>query len=113
MRKINSKSSICKESVKVGPSKDTPFTQKLDILPIRAAFADREKNRKSLVSGGGSGGGGGRAGVVAAADSKMVSADSKMVSADSKLVSANFTGHLQQFYFTSSRNSFFTKIKEI
>ena len=80
---------------------------------IRAAFADREKNRKSLVSGGGSGGGGGRAGVVAAADSKMVSADSKMVSADSKLVSANFTGHLQQFYFTSSRNSFFTKIKEI
>ena len=83
------------------------------LLPIRAAFADREKNRKSLVSGGGSGGGGGRAGVVAAADSKMVSADSKMVSADSKLVSANFTGHLQQFYFTSSRNSFFTKIKEI
>ena len=81
--------------------------------PIRAAFADREKNHKSLVSGGGSGGGGGRAGVVAAADSKMVSADSKMVSADSKLVSANFTGHLQQFYFTSSQNSFFTKIKEI
>ena len=68
-------------------------------LPIRAAFADREKNHKSLVSGGGSGGGGGRAGVVAAADSKMVS--------------ANFTGHLQQFYFTSSQNSFFTKIKEI
>ena len=31
-------------------------------LPIRAAFADREKNRKSLVSGGGSGGGGGRGG---------------------------------------------------
>ena len=26
-------------------------------LPIRAAFADREKNRKSLVSGGGSGDG--------------------------------------------------------
>ena len=46
------------------------------------------------------------------ADSTMVSADSKMVSADSKMVSANFTGHLQQFYFTS-RNSFFTKIKEI
>ena len=76
------------------------------LIPIRAAFADREKNRKSLVSGGDSGGGGGRAGVGAVADSKMVSADSK-------LVSANFTGHLQQFYFTSSRNSFFTKIKEI
>ena len=58
--------------------------------PVRA-IADWEKNRKSLVSGGG------RAGVVAAADSKMVSADSKMVSADSKLVSANFTGYLQQF----------------
>ena len=85
----------------------------LSFLPIRAAFANREKNCKSLVSGGGSGGGGGRAGVVAAADSKMVLADSKMVSADSKLVSANFTGHLQQFYFTSSQNSFFTKIKEI
>ena len=58
-------------------------TAKLSIfrlnIQIRAAFADREKNRKSLVSGGGSGGGGGRAGVVAAADSKMVSADSKMV----------------------------------
>ena len=26
-------------------------------IPIRAAFADREKNHKSLVSGGGSGGG--------------------------------------------------------
>ena len=34
----------------------------LSFLPIRAAFADREKNRKSLVSGGGSGGGGGRGG---------------------------------------------------
>ena len=32
------------------------------LIPIRAAFADREKNRKSLVSGGGSGGGGGRGG---------------------------------------------------
>ena len=31
-------------------------------LPIRAAIADREKNRKSLVSGGVSGGGGGRGG---------------------------------------------------
>ena len=31
-------------------------------IPIRAAFADREKNRKCLVSGGGSGGGGGRGG---------------------------------------------------
>ena len=87
-------------------------------LPIRAAFVDWEKNRKCLVSGGGSGGGGGRAGVVAAADSKMVSADSKMVLADSKmvladskLVSANFTGQLQQFYFTSSRNSFFNENK--
>ena len=30
-------------------------------LPIRAAFVDREKNRKSLVSGGGSKGGGGSA----------------------------------------------------
>ena len=29
------------------------------LLPIRAAFADQEKNRKSLVSGGGSGDGGG------------------------------------------------------
>ena len=29
-------------------------------LPIRAAIADREKNRKSLISGGVSGGGGGR-----------------------------------------------------
>ena len=75
-------------------------------IPVRAAIADWEKNCKSLVSSGGSGGGGGRAGVVAAADSKMVSADSK-------LVSANFTGHLQQFYFTSSQNSFFAKIKEI
>ena len=28
-------------------------------IPVRAAFADREKNRKSLVSGGGSGGRGG------------------------------------------------------
>ena len=28
-------------------------------LPVRTAFADREKNRKRLVSGGGSGGGGG------------------------------------------------------
>ena len=28
-------------------------------IPIRAAFADREKNRKSLVSGGGGGRGGG------------------------------------------------------
>ena len=46
-------------------------------------------------------------------DSKMVSTDTKMVSADSKMVSANFTGLLQQFYFTSSRNSFFTKVKEI
>ena len=81
------------------------------MIPIRVAFADWEKNRKSLVSGGGSGGGGGRAGVVAAADSKMVSVDSKMVSADSKLVWANFTSHLQQFYFTSSQNSFFSEIK--
>ena len=31
-------------------------------IPIRAAFADRDKNRKRLVSGGGSGGGGGRGG---------------------------------------------------
>ena len=30
--------------------------------PIRVAFADWEKNCKSLVSGGGSGGGGGRGG---------------------------------------------------
>ena len=30
--------------------------------PIRVAFANWEKNRKSLVSGGGSGGGGGRGG---------------------------------------------------
>ena len=29
------------------------------LIPIRAAFADREKNRKSLVSGDGSRGGGG------------------------------------------------------
>ena len=32
------------------------------ILPIRAAFADWEKNRKSLISGGGSSGGGSRVG---------------------------------------------------
>ena len=32
------------------------------LIPIRAAFADREKKRKSLVSGAGSGGGGGRGG---------------------------------------------------
>ena len=32
------------------------------LIPIRAAFADREKNRKSLVSGGGSGGSRGRGG---------------------------------------------------
>ena len=31
-------------------------------MPVRATIADREKNRKSLVSGGGSGGGGGRGG---------------------------------------------------
>ena len=55
-------------------------------LSLCNAFADQKKNRKSLVSGGGSGGGGGRAGVLTAADSKLVSA---------KLV------------------SFFTKIKEI
>ena len=78
----------------------------------KGGFRRPGKNRKSLVSGGGSGGGGGRAGVGAAADSKMVLADSKMVSVDSKLVLANFTGHLQQFYFTLSQNSFFTKIKE-
>ena len=83
------------------------------MITNKGGFRRPGKNRKSLVSGGGSGGGGGRAGVVAAADSKMVSAESKMDSADSKLVSANFTGYLQQFYFTSSQNSFFTKIKEI
>ena len=65
----------------------TPLRYPVNLnLPVRAAFADREKNRKSLVSGGGSGG---RAGVVAVADSKMVSADSKMVSADSKMVLAD------------------------
>ena len=32
------------------------------LLPERAAFADREKNHESLVNGGGSGGGGGRGG---------------------------------------------------
>ena len=32
------------------------------LIPIRAAFADREKNRKSLVSGGGDGDGGGSGG---------------------------------------------------
>ena len=48
-------------------------------LPIRAAFADREKIVKvwSVVV------------AVAAADSKMVSADSKMVSANSNMVSAD------------------------
>ena len=41
---------------------------KIELVPIRATFADREKNRKSLVSGvggrggGGSKGGGGRGG---------------------------------------------------
>ena len=39
-----------------------PFYLFMNGLPIRAAFTDREKNRKSLVSGGGSGGGGGRGG---------------------------------------------------
>ena len=69
-------------------------------VPIRGAIADREKNRKSLVSGGVSGGGGGRGiggsksgggggSKMVSADSKMVSADSKMVSADSKMVSAD------------------------
>ena len=32
------------------------------LIPIRAAFANREKNCKTLVSGGGSGGSGGRGG---------------------------------------------------
>ena len=39
-----------------------PFYLFMNGLPIRAVFTDREKNRKSLVSGGGSGGGGGRGG---------------------------------------------------
>ena len=34
----------------------------LQHVTIRAAFANREKNHKGLVSGGGSGGGGGRGG---------------------------------------------------
>ena len=98
-------------NIKFQPIQPVPFYLFMNGLPIRVAFTNWEKNCKSLVSGGGSGGSGGRAGVVAAADSKMVSADSEMVSADSKLVSANFTGHLQQFYFTSSRNSFFYENK--
>ena len=87
-------------------------------IPIRAAIADREKNRKSLVrggvgdEGGGRGGGDNKSGASSGGGgSKMVSADSKIVSADSKMVSANFTGLLQQFYFTSSRNSFFYENK--
>ena len=39
-----------------------PFYLFMNGLPIRAVFTDREKNRKSLVSGGGSGGSGGSSG---------------------------------------------------
>ena len=67
-------------------SKYTTPNHDLTEVTNKGGFRRPGKNRKSLVSGGGSGGGGGRAGVVAVADSKMVSADSKLVSADSKMV---------------------------
>ena len=51
-------------------------------LPIRAAFADREKNRKSLVSGGVSGGGGGWGDGASKSGGGSGGGGSKMVLAD-------------------------------
>ena len=51
-------------------------------VPVRAAIADREKDRKSLVSGGVSGGGGGRGGGGSKSGGGSGSGGSKMVLAD-------------------------------
>ena len=74
----------------------------VQIVPIRAAFADREKNRKSLVSGGGSGGGGGGSngggGSGGGGDNGGGTGQSS---------------YPLQFYFTLSWNSFFPNTKKL
>ena len=67
---------------------------------MRATFADREKSRKSLVSGGGSGGGGGRGGGGSKGGGGSGSGGDDGGGAGQSPLP--FTGLLQQFYFTSS-----------
>ena len=72
------------------------------LSPIRAAFADREKNRKGLVSGGGSGGGGGRGGGGSKGGGGSSGGGDNGGGAGHWSVPQPFTSLLQQFYFTSS-----------